>query len=209
MQYNSTKEHLLFPEYGRHVQEMIHYAKTIEKDEERQAFAEMIIDLMQFIGSQDRFSEGRDKLWMHFFKIADYDIEVLPPTGIKPTPEDHEEPLVHMEYPQKNPKYRHYGNNIMAMVEKVKTMEDQKKRDAFIRVLGSYMKMAYKNWNKEHYVNDEVIKNDLTRISNGEIVLDDSIVLNHLDRSHSSSYSNHKRRRSGYKKSNRDRGRRR
>jgi hypothetical protein len=33
------------------------------------------------------------------------------------------------------------------------------------------MKLAYRTWNKEHYVNDEIIKQDLKVMSGGIIVL--------------------------------------
>ena len=43
IEYNSQKEHLTISEYGRKVQNLVKYAKTIENDEERQHFAEAII----------------------------------------------------------------------------------------------------------------------------------------------------------------------
>ena len=46
MEYNSQKEKLIIPEYGRNVQLLIEYAKEIEDPEYRQAFADKIIDLM-------------------------------------------------------------------------------------------------------------------------------------------------------------------
>jgi hypothetical protein len=34
--------------------------------------------------------------------------------------------------------------------------------------------LAYKTWNREHYVSDEVIKNDLDVLSNGRLSLDEN-----------------------------------
>ena len=184
MQYNSTKTHLTFPEYGRHIQEMIQFARTIENAEERQAYSEEIIRLMHFIDSQDKSNfDAEDKLWKHFFTIAEFDIDVMPPNGVRPTREDIEKAPPRMEYPQKDPNYRHYGLNVERLLEKAVAMEDDSKQDTFVNIIGSYMKMAYKNWNKEHYVNDEIIKNDIALISKGKIVMDEETSLDYLSTS--------------------------
>ena len=54
LNYNSKKEDLVMPEYGRHIQEMIRHARSIEKDDERQAFIERVVDLMVQITPQNR-----------------------------------------------------------------------------------------------------------------------------------------------------------
>ena len=54
-------------------------------------------------------------------------------------------------------------------------MEPGPKRDAFAQIIGSYMKMAYKNWNREHYVSDDMIKNDLLKMSNGQLAIDEGV----------------------------------
>ncbi|MBP6824977.1 MAG: DUF4290 domain-containing protein, partial [Saprospiraceae bacterium] len=35
----------------------------------------------------------------------------------------------------------------------------------------SYMKLAYKTWNREHYVSDDVVKEDLEILSDGQLIL--------------------------------------
>jgi hypothetical protein len=81
-----------------------------------------------------------------------------------------------MEYPQTRIKFRHYGKNVIALVEKAKKVEDPEKRAAFAQCIGNYMKLTYQNWNKEN-TNDEIIKNDLRIISKDELSLsvEDSI----------------------------------
>ncbi|MFT7449700.1 MAG: hypothetical protein ACI9VN_000407, partial [Patescibacteria group bacterium] len=46
MEYNSAKEELILPEYGRNVQLLIQHAKTIENRDMRQAFIQKVILLM-------------------------------------------------------------------------------------------------------------------------------------------------------------------
>ena len=46
LEYNSERERLIIPEYGRNIQKLISHAKTIEDAELRQAFVERVIHLM-------------------------------------------------------------------------------------------------------------------------------------------------------------------
>ena len=46
LEYNTEREHLIIPEYGRHMQKMINYAKTRETKEERNKLANGIIAVM-------------------------------------------------------------------------------------------------------------------------------------------------------------------
>ena len=46
LEYNTEREHLIIPEYGRHLQKMINHAKTRETKEERNKVAKSIISVM-------------------------------------------------------------------------------------------------------------------------------------------------------------------
>lgn len=181
MEYNSQREELIIPEYGRNIQKLIDHAKTIEDDALRQHFVERVVDLMQQMNPQSRnLDDYREKLWKHVFRIAEYDLEVLPPSGKKPRPEEAYKKPDPIDYPQSEPRFRHYGSNVQRLIKKAISMEPGPKRDGFVRVIGSYMKLAYRTWNKEHFVSDEVIKNDLEALSNGLLTLDDDIPLDQL-----------------------------
>lgn len=179
MEYNSQKEELTISEYGRNIQEMIKYAKTIEKDDLRQAFIERIVDLMLQMAPQSRNMEDyRDKLWKHVFRIAEYDLKVMPPNGEIPTQDEALKRPEMIPYPISQARYRHYGHNVQVLIKKALEMEQGGEKQAgFIRTILSYMKLAYRTWNKEHYVSDDVIKNDLKTLSNGMLELseDESI----------------------------------
>lgn len=181
MEYNSSKEELIIPEYGRNVQNLIQYAKTIEDVRFRQAFVEKVVDLMMQMHPQNRSAEDfKEKLWKHVFVIAEYDLDVTPPFGHKPTPDDaHKKPDV-IPYPQSETKYRHYGTNVQRLISKALSMPPGRKRDAFVAVIGAYMKLAYKTWNRELYVSDEVIKADLAALSNGLITMHEDASLENL-----------------------------
>lgn len=74
-------------------------------------------------------------------------------------------PSEDMEYPQRKIPYRHYGWNVHTMVQKALAMEPGTKRDEFSKIIASYMKLAYRTWGKEQFVNDEMIKEDLRKMS--------------------------------------------
>ena len=170
LEYNSSRENLIIPEYGRHVQNLINHAKTIKDPEERQKFAERITRLMMQMNPQSRALEDYDeKLWKHFFRIARYEIEVNPSTGERPTQRDARKIPDRIGYSKSTAKFRHYGQNVQELIEKALTMEEGPKRDGFVAVIGSYMKLAFMTWNKDLFVSDEVIKADLESLSGGKL----------------------------------------
>lgn len=181
MEYNSQREDLIIPEYGRNIQKMIQYAKTIEDKAQRQRFVEKVVDLMQQMNPQSRnLDDYREKLWKHVFRIANYELDVVPPIGKIPTPDEaHKRPDI-IPYPQSEPRFRHYGSNVQRLIKKAMSMPAGPKREGFVRVIGSYMKLAYRTWNKEHFVSDDVIKNDLEALSNGMLTLADEAALDQL-----------------------------
>jgi hypothetical protein len=183
-EYNSQRPNLIIPEYGRHIQKMIDHAKTIEDPVKRQKTAESIVDLMNQMVPQGRQEEDYiDKLWKHFFRIAEYQINVIPPTGEKPEPHDLKRDLSTLPYSQTDLKYRHYGKNVNTMIAKAMEMEDGPKKDGFIHTIASYMKLAYKNWNKDHYVSDDNIVTDISMMSDHKLSLPDGSNLDLLGNS--------------------------
>jgi len=84
-------------------------------------------------------------------------------------------------------------------------MEDGEKKTEFVKIIGSFMKMAYKNWNREHYVSDEIIMGDLMSISEGKLKIDENVSLDGLmssvrHRSKKNSKSNSKKKKYTSKK---------
>jgi hypothetical protein len=181
MEYNSQKEELIIPEYGRNIQILIQHAKTIENKELRQRFVEKIIDLMHQMNPQNRNMEDyRDKLWKHLFRIAKYEIDVVPPSGQAPGAEEANKKPEPVPYPSSGSRFRHYGNNVQRLIKSALEMEPGPKRDSFVKVIGSYMKLAYRTWNKEHFVSDEVIKSDLEAMSDLRLTLKEEDLADHM-----------------------------
>jgi hypothetical protein len=176
LEYNSVRERLLLPEYGRNIQKLVQHAKHITDPAQRQEYVETLIELMnQMLPGTKSSKEIEDKLWNHLFYIAGYDLEAKVPETVH----IHHKgdifmiPSEDVEYPQKKIPYRHYGWNVHNMVQKALAMEEGPKREEFSKVIASYMKLAYRTWGKEQFVNDELIKEDLRKMSQGQIDVSD------------------------------------
>ncbi len=171
IEYNSEKEKLIISEYGRHIQNLIKYAQTIEDQKEQQAFVEEIVELMKKMKIGNKKSpEYKEKIWMHVYKIADYNLKAIPPNGIIPEPKPKDFKPGKLEYPSAEKHYRHYGHFIHSLMDKAIEMEDGIKKQQFVALIGAYMKMAYKTWSSDAYVNDKTIKHDLEKMTNGKLV---------------------------------------
>ncbi len=171
--YNTEKEEIHFAEYGRLIQDLLHHAKGIEDPQRRQKTVEAIIGMMQLlhpVGNRN-LDDYRNKLWNHAFAIAGYELNVTPPPGIVIRPVGERPKPEPIPYPKSTTRLRHYGQNVQRLIQKAIAMPDGPKKDALVEVIASYMKLAYKTWNKEHYVSDDVIKNDLVLLSEGLLQL--------------------------------------
>ena len=82
--YNTEREKLLLPEYGRCVQQMVDHAKSLEDKEERQRCATTIVALMANMTEQHGDPEDfRQKLWNHLAAIANYELDIDYPVTIE------------------------------------------------------------------------------------------------------------------------------
>lgn len=184
MQYNTTREKLIIPEYGRHVHEMVDYCKTIDSKEDRNNFAQAIIEIMGNLNPHLRdIPDFQHKLWDQFFIMAGFDIDVDSPFP-KPNSVDFEKKPNRIPYPSHEGKYRYYGKNIQRMIDVAISWEDGDKKDGLIKSIANQMKKSYLTWNKDT-VNDQVILNQLREMSDGKIDLkidDDEITLSHSNK---------------------------
>lgn len=206
MEYNTEKDLLVISEYGRNVQNLINYAKTVEDKEKRQKYAERIVELMYQMNPDNKnMNNYRAKLWSHLLKIADYDIDVDAPEDSILAKEDVVKPEV-MDYPKGVKRYRHYGRNVLDLIKKAIEMEDGPKKDAFAETIARYMKLAYRTWNREHYVSDELIMEDLEKMSGGKLKLaaDYNLNIGKDDRDNQSRRHNNNRK-NNYRKNNNNR----
>lgn len=170
LEYNTEREHLIIPEYGRHLQKMINYAKTRETKEERNKLAKAIIDVMGNLQPHLRdVPDFQHKLWDQLFIIADFELDADSPYEM-PSKEELQARPQPLPYPQNHPKYRFYGNNIKTMIDVAITWEEGEMKEALKYTIANHMKKCFLNWNKDT-VDDDVIFNHLFELSDGALNL--------------------------------------
>lgn len=170
LEYNSEREHLIIPEYGRHIQKLINHCIAIEDDADRNKMAKAIVDVMGNLQPHLRdVPDFQHKLWDQLFIISDYRLEVDSPYPI-PTVEVLQAKPEPLPYPKTSSKYRFYGNNIQIMIDTALSWEESELKDALVFSIANHMKKCYLNWNKDT-VDDVVIFKHLMELSGGKLDL--------------------------------------
>ncbi len=168
MLYNTQRKSLKLPEYGRNVQKMIEYLRSIPDREKRNEQAYAVVRVMETINPQVHLQEDYEhKLWDHLFIIADYDLDVDSPYP-KPTVEKYDTKPLPIALQNKPIKAIHYGRNIGSIINLIAGMEDGEYKDYMLHSLASYMRQQYLIWNKDT-VSDETILADIENLSEGRI----------------------------------------
>jgi len=173
LEYNSDREDLIIPEYGRHIQKMVNQAIECNNKDERNNMAKAIIGVMGNLNPHLRdVPDFQHKLWDQLFIMSQFQLDVDSPYP-KPSKEIFEQKPEKLNYPQNHPKYRFYGNNIKKMIDVAVSWEDGEMKSQLVYVIANHMKKCFLNWNKDT-VEDSVIYEHLFELSNGKISLDSS-----------------------------------
>ncbi len=173
LEYNTLRNPLIIPEYGRHIQKMVEKAIKIEDRTQRNNMAKAIIAVMGNLNPHLRdVPDFQHKLWDQLFKMSNFQIDVDSPFE-KPTRENITPHPEQMRNPQKQPKYRFYGNNILNMIEVCTLWEDGELKKTLELSIANHMKKCFLAWNKES-VEDEIIFEHLYELSKGKINLKNS-----------------------------------
>ena len=176
MEYNSKREHLTLPEYGRYVQAMVEHTMTVTDRIERNKMAEKIILVMAQLNPSNKDSaDFLPKLWDHLFFMSDFKLDVDSPY---PKPDGTTKTIKpkRLTYPQKKIKYRHYGSYIPKMIGKAIEWENQEEKKALTEQLANLMKKTYLIWNRDS-VNDNLIHEQLAELSTGNLSLSEEFNL--------------------------------
>lgn len=178
--YNTTRKKLILAEYGRNVQNMVKYIVELPTKEERNRYAQVVIDLMGFLNPHLRdVADFKHKLWDHLHIISDFKIDVDSPYP-KPSEDAIRFKPAPLAYPQQRIRYKHYGKTVELMISKAREIEEPERKKHMIQAIANFMKMAYVTWNKDN-VSDETIISDLRDMSNGELLLEENVNLTRVD----------------------------
>lgn len=173
LEYNTQKEKLVLPEYGRNVQQMVDHCMSIEDREERTRCAYAIIDIMSNLFSNLRDVDDFNKmLWNQLAIISDFKLdidfpcEVLKPENLHSRPEP-------VEYELRPIKFRHYGKILEELIDIAADMPEGEERTQLVMLLAHHMKKMMLAVNKDGVDDDKIFK-DLAYYSKGKILLDSS-----------------------------------
>ncbi len=171
LDYNTQREKLIMPEYGREVQSMIDYAVTLEDRDERQRCANAIVAIMERMFPQAAgTADFQQKLWDHLAIMSGFRLDIDYPCDISQAGKIAEKPAP-VEYPMKKIPVKHYGYMMFELFDKLKTMEDGPERDELIRITANQMKRNLRQWSNGS-ADDEKVASDLAAYTGGRVQLD-------------------------------------
>jgi hypothetical protein len=167
-EYNSQRPHIILKEYGRNVQKLVEYIRSIPDKEKRTDLSYTLIELIkQLTPSIKEQGEDPQRMWDDLYIIADFNLDVNSPFPVPEREILFKKPMK-MQYPQSDVRFKHYGLNIEKLVKEALKKEDPQERQDAIIYLGKLMKTFYGNWNKET-LDDSVILKDIQAMSGGAL----------------------------------------
>ena len=173
LDYNTQREKLVMPEYGREIQKMVDLAVGLPTKEERNQCAQAIIHQMESKNPQLRTTPDYEQTLLdHLYLMSHTQLDIDWPYDVndaenilsKPQPMAHP---VHDEQAH----LRHYGRLLTQVFEKLKTMEEGPERDELVRQTANQMKRDLATWGHGS-VEDEKVADDLARFTDGRIQID-------------------------------------
>lgn len=171
LDYNTQREKLVLPEYGREIQSMVDHAVAIKDRAERQHCAESIIAIMDHM-----FPDGADvedhhrKLWDHLAIMSGFKLDIDYPFAVKQAEDIAKRPEP-MDYPKTRIPVRHYGSMMFELFDRLKNMEPGKERDELVKLTANQMRRDLAQWSHGS-CDEEKVAADLARFTDGKIHLD-------------------------------------
>ena len=183
LDYNTQREKLVMPEYGREIQKMADHAVSLADKAERQRCAETIVRLMENKNPMLHESDDYEQtLWDHLYLMSHKQLDIDWPFDVSEAEKILSKPEP-MEHPSGNTHLRHYGRLMEQVFEQLKTMPEGEERDELVRLTANQMKRNLAAWGHGS-MDDEKVADDLARFTDGKIQLDLSMF--RFDRIHPS-----------------------
>lgn len=173
--YNSDRQRLNLPEYGRHIQDMVWHLMEIENRNERNLRAKALIAIMANIKRDEADTpDFEQKLWDHLHIMADFQLDIDSPYPM-PSPKAIMPPPARMEYPKGGIVQKHYGRNVRNVIRALEKLRSQDTVDAVVYNLARYMRTKSYEYNNEHPDNAVIIK-DIKRMAESNIEVDEEAI---------------------------------
>lgn len=166
MTYNTQREKMILPEYGRTIQEMVDICLQIEDRSERQCCAESIIAVMAIMNPDVRQQPDYErKLWDQLAILSNYQLDIDYPYEVV-KPEDISSKPKPLKYPMTRIRYRHYGHLTEEFMRKLKDMPESEERDELTAMMANFMKRSLYNWNRDA-MDERKVRADLASYTDG------------------------------------------
>ena len=179
LDYNTEREKLAMPEYGRNVLKMVEDVKRIEDRAKRSEQARAVVRVMEILNPQVLSAVNwEQKLWDHLYIMAGYDLDVDSPYPM-PSPEQRKSRPEIIPLKKKPIKATHYGRNIESIIDLIASEPEGEMKTAMIRSLAMYMRQQYLIWNKDS-VADTTIFSDIEKLSEYRIKVPEGLTLSRI-----------------------------
>ena len=179
LDYNTEREKLAMPEYGRNVLKMVEDVKRIEDRAKRSEQARAVVRVMEILNPQVHSADNwEQKLWDHLYIMAGYDLDVDSPYPM-PSPEQRKSRPEIIPLKKKPVKATHYGRNIESIIDLIASEPEGEMKTAMIRSLAMYMRQQYLIWNKDS-VADTTIFSDIEKLSDYRIKVPEGLTLSRI-----------------------------
>ena len=179
LDYNTEREKLAMPEYGRNVLKMVEDVKRIEDRAKRSEQARAVVRVMEILNPQVHSADNwEQKLWDHLYIMAGYDLDVDSPYPM-PSPEQRKSRPEIIPLKKKPIKATHYGRNIESIIDLIASEPEGEMKTAMIRSLAMYMRQQYLIWSKDS-VADTTIFSDIEKLSDYRIKVPEGLTLSRI-----------------------------
>ena len=171
LDYNTQREKLLMPEYGREIQKMVDFAVDLPSKAERLKCAKNIVRMM--LTKVPHIRENADyqqTLWDHLYLMSDKRLDIDWPFDVSNAEKIHSRPAP-LPLPRTYIHLRHYGRLVEEMLEKLKAMPAGPNRDELVRQTANQMKRDLLTWGYGS-ADDEKVASDIAAMTDGAIQLD-------------------------------------
>ena len=174
--YNSSRNRLVLPEYGRNIQKMVEYVMTVEDRNERNRLAQAVIIIMGNMNPHLRdINDFKHKLWDHLAMMSGFQLDIDYPYEV-PKPEEFMVKPRRVSYNDSDIRYRHYGHVIEMMIAEAVKFPEGDDKNELIRLIANHMKKSYMTWNRDS-VTDEIIFKDLYELSGHKLSVQEGVKL--------------------------------
>lgn len=171
LDYNTQRERLFLPEYGREIQSMVDYAVALPDRADRQRCANTIVAIMKRMFPQPAENvDAEHKLWDHLALMSNFQLDIDYPVDITKAAAIAARPAK-VDYPMKRIPVRHYGNMMFTIFERLKTMPEGPEREELIRLTANQMKRDLILWGHGSSDNEKVAS-DLAAFTDGKVQID-------------------------------------